>query len=162
MLKIKRSRDRRFFNMRIPIPGKDGLYIETGHCSFSWGIGEGERCINRQIEKRKLIIDGNHLGGPAWPGLLRPLPNMTHEGKGAINVAHYTDVIISAMTFQTTSVSIVCSTLFRRRSKKASKLRATGLCKGNPSVTSGFPLQRAGNRGNGSIWWHHHGKGSFE
>ena len=30
MLKIRRSRDRLHFNMEITIPGKDGLYIETG------------------------------------------------------------------------------------------------------------------------------------
>ena len=30
MLKISRSRDRLIFNMRIPIPGKDVLYIERG------------------------------------------------------------------------------------------------------------------------------------
>ena len=30
MLKIIWSRDRLIFNMGIPIPGKDGLYIETG------------------------------------------------------------------------------------------------------------------------------------
>ena len=29
MLKIKRFRDRLIFNMGIPIPGKDGRYIET-------------------------------------------------------------------------------------------------------------------------------------
>ena len=34
--------------------------------------------------------------------------------------------------------------LFRRRSKKTSKL-CTGLCEGNPPVTSGFPSQRASN-----------------
>ena len=30
MLKIRRSHDRLIFNMWIPLPGKDGLYIETG------------------------------------------------------------------------------------------------------------------------------------
>ena len=35
--------------------------------------------------------------------------------------------------------------LFRRRSKKASKLRVTCLCEGNPSVTGGFPFQGASN-----------------
>ena len=30
MLRIRRSRDRLIFNMEIPIPGKHGLYIETG------------------------------------------------------------------------------------------------------------------------------------
>ena len=32
--------------------------------------------------------------------------------------------------------------LFRRRSKKTSKLRFTGLCEGNSPVTGGFPAQR--------------------
>ena len=48
-------------------------------------------------------------------------------------------------------------TLFRRRSKKTSKLRVTGLCEVNPPVTGGFPSQRASNAENVSIWWHHHG-----
>ena len=30
MLKIRRFRDRLIFNMGIPIPGKDGIYNETG------------------------------------------------------------------------------------------------------------------------------------
>ena len=30
LLKIRRSHDRLIFNMGIPIPGKGGLYIETG------------------------------------------------------------------------------------------------------------------------------------
>ena len=47
--------------------------------------------------------------------------------------------------------------LFGRRSKKTSKLRITGLCKGNPPVTGGFPSQRASTAENVSIWWRHHG-----
>ena len=35
--------------------------------------------------------------------------------------------------------------LFRRRSKKTSKLRVTGLCAGNSPVTGEFPTQRASN-----------------
>ena len=46
--------------------------------------------------------------------------------------------------------------LFRRRSKKASKLRVTGLCVGNSPVTDEFPAQRASNAENVSIWWRHH------
>ena len=45
--------------------------------------------------------------------------------------------------------------LFRRTSEKTSKLRVTGLCEGNPPVTSGFPSQRASNAENVSIWWPH-------
>ena len=45
--------------------------------------------------------------------------------------------------------------LFRRRSKKTSKLRVTGLCVGNSPVTGEFPAQRASNAENVSIWWRH-------
>ena len=46
--------------------------------------------------------------------------------------------------------------LVRRKSKKASKLRVTGLCEGNSSVTGGFLAQRASNAENISIWWRYH------
>ena len=46
--------------------------------------------------------------------------------------------------------------LFRRRSKKTSKLRVTGLCDGNPPATSGFPSQRASYAENVSNRWRHH------
>ena len=39
MLKIRRSGDRLIFNMGIPIPGKDSLYIETGPWSSSKVVG---------------------------------------------------------------------------------------------------------------------------
>ena len=47
--------------------------------------------------------------------------------------------------------------LFRRRSKKTSKLRVTGLCVGNSPGTGEFPAQMASNAANVSIWWRHHG-----
>ena len=40
--------------------------------------------------------------------------------------------------------------------KEASKLRVTGLYEGNSPVTGEFPLQRASNAENVSIWWRHH------
>ena len=46
---------------------------------------------------------------------------------------------------------------FRRRSKKTSKLRVTGLCVGNSPGTGEFPAQRASYAENVSIWWRHHG-----
>ena len=48
------------------------------------------------------------------------------------------------------------SRLFRRRSKKTSKLRITGLYVGNSLATGEFPAQRASNTENVSIWWYHH------
>ena len=41
--------------------------------------------------------------------------------------------------------------LFRRRPKKISKLRVTGLCAGNSPVTGEFPAQRASNAENVSF-----------
>ena len=46
--------------------------------------------------------------------------------------------------------------LFRRRSKKTSKLPVTGLCAGNSPVTGEFPAQMASNAENVSVWWRHH------
>ena len=45
--------------------------------------------------------------------------------------------------------------LFRRRSKKTSKLRDI-LCEGNSPVAGEFHAQRASNVENVSIWWRHH------
>ena len=46
--------------------------------------------------------------------------------------------------------------LFRRRSKKITKLRVTGLCAGNSPGTGEFSAQMASNAKNVSIWWRHH------
>ena len=46
--------------------------------------------------------------------------------------------------------------LFRRRSKKTSKLRVTGLCEGNSPGAGEFAAQMASNAENVSIWWRHH------
>ena len=70
-------------------------------------------------------------------------------------IMHYNGVIMSAMASQITSLTIVFSIVYCR-SKKASKLRVTGLCEGNSPVTSDFPLQKASNAENIYIWWRHH------
>ena len=46
--------------------------------------------------------------------------------------------------------------IFRRISKKTSKLRVTGLCEGDSPVTGEFSTQMARNAENVSIWWRHH------
>ena len=56
---------------------------------------------------------------------------------------------MSAIASQITSLTIVYS---RRRSKKTSKLRVTGICEGNSPVIGEFPVQRACNTENVSIW----------
>ena len=46
--------------------------------------------------------------------------------------------------------------LFRRRLKKTSKLRVTGLFAGNSPVAGEFPAQMANNAEKVSIGWRHH------
>ena len=53
------------------------------------------------------------------------------------------------------------SRLIRRRSKKTSQLRVTGLYAGNSLVTGEFPAQMASNAENVSIWLRHHEKITF-
>ena len=48
------------------------------------------------------------------------------------------------------------NSLFKRRSKKRSKLRVIGLCVGNSPVTGEFPTQKASNAENVFIWLRHH------
>ena len=62
------------------------------------------------------------------------------------------------MASQITSLTIVDSAVYsRRRSKKTSKLRVTGLCEGNSPVAGEFPAQRASNAENVYLWWRHNG-----
>ena len=51
--------------------------------------------------------------------------------------------------------------LVRRRAKKTSKLRVTGLCVGNSLGTGEFPAQMASNAKNVSTWWRHHVSKSY-
>ena len=65
---------------------------------------------------------------------------------------------MSAMASQIRSHTIVYSTVYsRRRSKKTSNLRVTGLCEGNSTVTGEFPAQMASNAEIVSTWLRHHG-----
>ena len=52
----------------------------------------------------------------------------------------------------------VINRLFRRRAKKTSKLRVTGLSEEDSPVTSEFPAKRASNAENIPSLWRHHVK----
>ena len=52
---------------------------------------------------------------------------------------HHSDVMMSAMTSQITSLTFLLNRLFRRRSKKTLKLRVTGLCARNSPMIGEFP-----------------------
>ena len=70
--------------------------------------------------------------------------SLKYPGTSAkLHLRHYNDVIMSTMASQVTSLMIVYSIIYsRRRSKKASKPRVTGLCVGNSPVIGEFPAQR--------------------
>ena len=59
------------------------------------------------------------------------------------NSIHYNDVIMNSLASQVTNPSIVFSTVYsRRRSKKISKLRVTGLYAENSPVSGEFPAHK--------------------
>ena len=68
---------------------------------------------------------------------------------------HYDDVIMTVMASHQPHDCLL-NRLFRRISKKTSKLRVTGLCAENSPWTGEFPAQMASNAENVSIWWRHH------
>ena len=65
-----------------------------------------------------------------------------HNGRDSVSIHQPRDCLLNR--------------LFRRRSKKTSKPRVTGLCAGNSPWTGEFPAQMASNAENVSIWWRHH------
>ena len=64
---------------------------------------------------------------------------------------------MSTMASQITSVSIVYSTVCSGTDVKENiKAPRDWLCTGNSPGTGEFPVQRASNAENVSIWWRHH------
>ena len=74
-----------------------------------------------------------------------------------LRLSHDSDVIMSAIAFKISCISIVCSVVCsgaHQRNHRNSALLA--FVRGNPPVTSGFTSQKANNMEYISIWWHHH------
>ena len=79
---------------------------------------------------------------------------MEYTSQAVLCSIHYSDVMMGAMASKITGASneSVLNHLFRRRSKKTSKLRVIiGLCEGYSPVTGEFPAQRASKAENVSI-----------
>ena len=86
-------------------------------------------------------------------------PSYLHNGiscTGKMTSLHYTDVIMTTMASQITSLMIVYSIVYwGADQRKTSKLRVWHLC-GEFTGTGEFPAQKASNVENVSIWWRHH------
>ena len=70
---------------------------------------------------------------------------ITFTPRKVVHIAHYNDVIVSAMASHQWRLDGLLNRMLRRSSKKTSKLRVTGLCDGNSPVTGEFPSQRVSN-----------------
>ena len=71
---------------------------------------------------------------------------------------HCSDVIMTPMASQITSLAIVYLTVYAGEDKKKTikALRRWPLCAGNSPVSRWIPPQMASNAENASIWWRHH------
>ena len=79
---------------------------------------------------------------------------------GDSTLIYYSDVIMGAMAFQITGVSIVCLAVCSdagQRKHQSSALLA--FVRGIHRSPMDSPSQRAGNAESVSIWWRHHGNG---
>ena len=81
------------------------------------------------------------ISSKAWINIFGSL-QWRHNGRDCVSNYRRLDCLLSR--------------LFRRRSKKTSKLRVTGLYGVNSPVAGEFPAQRTSDAENASIWWRHH------
>ena len=102
------------------------------HQPLQYMICKGHEVIIPPLEKR-----GTHHDLDCMDNILQ----WRHNGHDGISNHRRSDCSLNS--------------LFRRRSKKTSKLHATALCEENTPV-SRWPAQRASNTENVSIWWCHH------
>ena len=82
------------------------------------------------------------------------LANIIHRGVRFFGVGFHYNGCDGVSNHQ--PIDCLLKRLFRRRSKKTSKLRVTGFCTWSSPVTGEFPVQMASNTENVSIWWRHH------
>ena len=126
-------------------PVMRGFDVFFDLCLYKW-LSKHSRCWWFETPSRPLWRHCNdkwHMGVVGTP-------------IGASGWWHYNDIIMSAMASQIISLECLFNCLFRRRSKKTSKLRVTGLCEGNSPITGEFPSQRVTKAGKVSSWWRHH------
>ena len=94
---------------------------------------------------------------------MKYMPMSLFYSMSTVSLSSYTDISLQWRHNGRDGVSnhqphdCLLNRLFRRRSKKTSKLPVTGLCVGISPGTGEFPTQRAAsNLENVSILWHHH------
>ena len=128
-------------------------------------VTEGFQSANNEKHNRAQQIAAGGCSGFLCSRCADLKPFWVHHGldnnvnSKLTHTKHYSDVIMDAMaSHQPRDCLLNCifKRLLRRRSKKTSMVRVTGLCAGNSPVTGEFPAQKASNAENVSIWWRHH------
>ena len=122
-------------------------FLVTGGFDFSWW----QRSLSGSKELVSLINSAKKTA-------------IDHGQQISVNVlpCHYSDVIMSAMAFNSPASGVFTQPFFGRRSKKTPKLRVTGLCEGKSPGAGAFPAQRARKAENVSIWWRRHDSKALE
>ena len=127
------------------------LFDSTSYCfrpfSKEWSMIPPLYKIEIQCIKWRATLSNNHIFQPTVCSEQFSITNITlrwrHNDRDGVWNHQPHDCLLNR--------------LFRRKSKKTSKLRVTGLCAWNSPVTGEFPAQRASNAENVSIWWCRHG-----
>ena len=124
-------------------------FIDIRMCVYVWGWGLGWLQIQDSISCWVLICRIHQWSGLRYLPIYKNIPSKSHyslqwrhNGRDSVSNHQPQDCWLNR--------------LFRRRSKKTSKLRVTGLCAGNSPWTAEFPAQMASDSENVSIWWRHH------
>ena len=120
-----------------------GTFVCCSDPKLSWSIGR-TNCLYHSTRvdlfSHKILFDGpNSIDVEG----IRITLQWRHNGRDCVSNHQRLDCLLNRLS--------------RRKAKKTSKHRVTGLCDGTSLVTDEFPLQRASNAGNVSIWWRHHG-----
>ena len=128
--------------MDLLLPGRDMLHLNGKHCQFIY-------ILDKYNLYSVVLVEGVVYTFGSWwywhftHWFASKTLEWRHNGRDSVSNHQPHDCFLNR--------------LFRRRSKKISKLRVTGLCAGNSPVTGGFPAQMASNTENVSIiWWRHH------
>ena len=108
------------------------------------GAPKGEDCRSDSLIFTKMSRSGSRSDISEWVGGEKVAASLLWRHNGRDGVSDHQPH------------KCLLNRLFRRRSKKTSKLRVTGLRAGNSPVTGEFPTKMASSAENVSIWWRHH------
>ena len=96
----------------------------------------------------------SHYLNQSWPRSMSPYNVTMPQAKTIFKTLHWRHIGCGSVLNHQPHDCLL-NHLFRRRSKKTSKLRVTGLCAGNSPGTGEFPAQMSSKAENVSIWWRH-------